>query len=130
MRKCILICEDNKDILEIAKTILEGKGYCVDTLTNSSEVINEIHAHEPELILMDLNLPGEGGKSLTQQIKENEETKDIPVLLFSASDDIGEIADKIGADGFIPKPFSIDELETKVEETIKKHHEEEENKQH
>lgn len=125
MKKCILICEDNKDILEITKTILEGKGYCVDTVTNTSQILKEVHAHEPELILMDLNLPGEGGKSITEQLKSNEETKDIPILLFSASDDISEIAAKIGADGFIPKPFSIDQLEHTVEDAIKKHHEQE-----
>ena len=68
---------------------------------------------------MDLWIPNIGGEQATNILKANEATRGIPVILFSANNDIEKIAGKTKADAFIKKPYDIEELENLVAETIK-----------
>lgn len=120
MPKTVLICDDNEDILEVSKAILSMKGYNVETLTNCKDLFTVIKKSDPEIILMDLGIPDIGGEAATRQLKENPETKNIPVLIFSASPEIEQISKKAGADGFLPKPFEIDFLEKTIFKYIEK----------
>jgi two-component system, OmpR family, alkaline phosphatase synthesis response regulator PhoP len=118
MKKKVMICDDNEDILEVSKVILSMKGYEVQTVTNSDELFPAIEKQAPEVILMDLGIPEIGGAAATKQLKSNEKTKNIPVLIFSANPDIEKIAAQCGANGFLSKPFEIDMLEKAIENAI------------
>lgn len=107
MKEKILIYEDDKDILILCETILAKHGFETASRTECETILNDIESTHPDLILMDLWIPGTGGKKAITILKQNEQTRHIPVLVFSADSDIAEIGKKVNADGFIEKPFAI-----------------------
>jgi len=116
-QKCVLIYDDDPEILFLCKAILEKKQYRVETLLRCENVINDIGLIQPAIILMDLWIPEIGGEKAITMMKENPATQSVPVILFSANADIREICKKIKADGYIEKPFDI----AVFTETIRKH---------
>jgi DNA-binding NtrC family response regulator len=116
--KCILIYEDDPEILLLCKIILMQSQYRVETLSKCENVINDIDRIKPNLILMDLWIPEIGGEKAIALVKENPATRHIPVLLFSANPDIQEICKKINADGYVAKPFDIDTLKETIEQNM------------
>lgn len=117
--KCILIYEDDLEILLLCKNLLGKNKYRVETLSRCENVMKDIECFKPNLILMDLWIPEIGGEKAIAIIKENPATRHIPILLFSANAEIKEICKKIKADGYIEKPFDINILKEKIEQTIK-----------
>ena len=115
--KKILICDDDKDIADVTSIILEESGFKVKTLYSCETIFETIEIFTPDLILMDLRIPKKGGEAITRELKANDKTKNIPVLIFSANHKAVQIAENVGADGFIGKPFDIDVLVS-----IIKHH--------
>lgn len=113
--RSVLILDDDQDILEVTKLILEMKGYTVTTRESVVNVIELVNSTHPDIILVDLMIPEIGGKAMIRSLKENPETAQIPALVFSANADIESIAESIGADGFLKKPFDIDKLEKTIE---------------
>lgn len=105
--KRILIYEDDQEILFLCKRILTKSGYQVEGLSRCENIINDILSLKPDLILMDLWIPEIGGEKAVPLVKQNAETKHIPVLLFSANAGIKEICEKVNADGYIEKPFDV-----------------------
>src|ERR1700741_5469105 len=84
MRK-IIVVDDNEDILEIIKLILEGYDYEVVTLADGGLLFDSIREFKPDLILLDIMLGNMDGRELCKAMRENDETKDIPVIFVSAS---------------------------------------------
>jgi CheY-like chemotaxis protein len=107
MKHCILIYDDDLDILTVCKIILNQHNYRVETRTQSTAIISDIEQLNPDLILMDLWIPEIGGEKAVALIKNNMGTKHIPIILFSANSEIEKINKRIGADGFLKKPFEI-----------------------
>jgi two-component system phosphate regulon response regulator PhoB len=107
----ILAVDDDKDILEVLQYILEDSGYEVETLANGQDIFDTINQNPPDLILLDIMLGNLDGRDLCRKVKTNKETRNIPVILISASHDVSQSLNQIGApDDFIAKPFDIDEL--------------------
>ena len=115
--KCILIYEDDQEIVLLCKTILIKNHYQVESLSSCENVLSDLEKIKPDLILMDLWIPEIGGEKAIIKIKENPASQQIPVILFSANSDIQEICKKINADGYIQKPFDIQTFL----DTIKQH---------
>ena len=118
MEKCILIYEDDQEILLLCKILLTKSQYRVETLSRCENVIGDIERIKPNLILMDLWIPEMGGEKAVSMIKENHATRHIPVLLFSANVEIKEVCKRVNADGFIEKPFDINALKETIERYI------------
>lgn len=118
MEKCILIYEDDQEILSLCKKILSKSQYRVETLSRCENVISDIDSIKPNLIIMDLWIPEIGGEKAVTMIKENSATRHIPVLLFSANAEIKEVCKKINADGYIEKPFDINIFKKIIEQYI------------
>lgn len=116
--KCVLIYDDNHEILFLCKILLNKGPYRVETLTRCENVIDDIALIKPDLILMDLWIPEIGGEEAVVLIKKNPATRDVPVLLFSANDKIAEICDKTNADGYIAKPFDIHTFKETIAQNI------------
>lgn len=106
-QKCILIYDDDVEILTVCKAILAGKNYRIETLLHCENVIEDIQKIKPDIVLMDLWIPKIGGENAIKLMMENETIKNIPVILFSANDEIEKINDRIQAQGFLKKPFDI-----------------------
>jgi twitching motility two-component system response regulator PilH len=110
----ILLADDSVTAQNMGRRILTDAGYEVVTVNNGSAALKKIAENKPDLIVLDVYMPGYGGLEVCQRVKENPETKQIPVLLtvgklepFKA-----EEARRVGADAFIIKPFEATELLT------------------
>lgn len=114
-KQTILVVDDDWGILEVIKTVLEEKGYGVITLSSGSKVQQCIAQILPQLILLDVWMSGADGKQITQMLKGQKTTQDIPIILISALSDVGKIAQASGADDFLAKPFDIDMLTQMVD---------------
>ncbi|MGZ4733730.1 MAG: response regulator, partial [Terriglobales bacterium] len=123
MARRILLADDSVTAQNMGRRILTDAGYEVVTVNNGSAALKKIAENKPDLIVLDVYMPGYGGLEVCQRVKENPETKQIPVLLtvgklepFKA-----EEARRVGADSFIIKPFEATELLTvltKLEDKI------------
>jgi len=115
MSKKILVVDDNPDILELVKILLERKDYEVETLINGRETLDFVDAIHPNLIILDVMLGNCDGRDICRNLKSRMESKNIPIIMFSGSHNI---RDSIGTncfpDDFLEKPFDIDALLEKV----------------
>ena len=110
-KKSILIVDDEEDTLEMLSTILEHEDYITWRATNGKQAL-ELAKKNPDLILLDIRMPGLSGLEVCRQLKQDEEFKHIPIIIFSAkvlSHDI-ELGLNAGANEYITKPFSTKEL--------------------
>ena len=118
MQKCILIYDDDTEILMLCRMILQKQNYRVETRTTCDDIIDDIKSIEPDVILMDLWIPKCGGEKAISIMRENAVSKQIPVLLFSANDEIDKISKKTGANGYVQKPFDIVHFKQEIEKWI------------
>lgn len=121
MKKRVLIFDDDEGVREVSTLILESEGYEVETRNNSINVIKTLEQVRPHLIMMDYWIPGEGGIEATKKIKRNEEFREVPVIFFSASNEVRELGKEAGADAFLAKPFDLGELESIVQKLLHNH---------
>ena len=113
--KRILVVDDNTDILHIVKIILENYGFEVMVTQKGEETFSKADTYNPQLILMDVFLSsGIDGREICKTLKANSQTKDIPVILFSAQIKMDDGFQNWGADDFISKPFEVKELISKI----------------
>ncbi|MDB5199410.1 MAG: response regulator [Chitinophagaceae bacterium] len=110
----ILVVDDDQSILDAMEIALSLQDYEVDTTTKGEETFSKIKSFKPDLIFMDVYLSGMDGREICKQIKENENTRHIPVIIFSANKSMKEVFEESGANDFIGKPFNMDELYEKV----------------
>jgi DNA-binding response OmpR family regulator len=114
--KRILAVDDNKDILNVLRYILEDSGYEVDTLSDGHFLFDQIKKHTPDLILLDIMLGDMDGRALCRDVKTKEETHDIPVILISATHNVSDVFKQTGPpDDFLAKPFDIYVLLNSIE---------------
>src|ERR1700752_1259679 len=97
----IIIFDDDEDILSICSYILEEQGWDVTTFTDCNDIVGKVSAIEPHVILMDNWIPDMGGMMATQLLKQNVILKNIPVIYFSANNDIHTLAQNAGADAYL-----------------------------
>lgn len=119
MSKRILVCDDDAGILEVTKIILEENGYIVKTLSSGKGIQKQIKDFKPDMLFLDIWMPGIDGKEITTILKRDPESQNIPIVIVSALNDTKEIAKETGADGFLSKPFTIADLLSIVEKNIK-----------
>lgn len=112
--KKILIVDDYEDLTNVLSIYLRSQGFLVQACSSSSEVFSKIYSFSPDLILLDVYLDQESGRSLCVKIKKQDSTKHIKVILFSASKFPESYLDECHHDDYIQKPFSIDELKEKI----------------
>ena len=118
MQKCILVYDDDVEISMLCKLILQKLNYKVETRPNCDSVIADIKTIKPDIILMDLWIPTSGGEEAVRHIREDSASKDIPILLFSANDEVEKTSKKLNTQGFIKKPFDIPSLKETIERCI------------
>ncbi|HTH30003.1 MAG TPA: response regulator [Lacibacter sp.] len=119
MKQRILIADDDESIRDIFQLILGNAGYLIDVSPNGEDIFNNSF-EVPDLFLLDKQLAGYNGLDICRRLKSNPETKDIPVVMISASPDIGPLSVAAGADAYIEKPFEIEYLRAIIRHYIKK----------
>lgn len=112
--KKVLVVDDDPDILEFLQELLELEGYTA-VVTDKVEYLAKLYDGSlPNLILLDVLLSGIDGREIVKDLKSQEETMHIPVIMFSAHPSAERTVRAAGADDFIAKPFEIDELLEKI----------------
>ena len=115
-RKKILLVEDQADLIEMLKLSLEAIDYEIITAADGEEGLKKTRKESPNLILLDVMMPKMNGYQVCRELKKDEATKKIPVIMLTAK---GQQSDKFwgketGADEYVTKPFDMDELMEKI----------------
>lgn len=117
----IYVIDDDKDLLTVVKSLLLKKGFDVSTFIDWRIAREAIKFLEPQLILLDVFLPGIDGLDICRRLKASPATRHIPIVLFSAFPKIAETAiHDYGADDFIAKPFEVSDLIKKLHSVLSK----------
>ena len=114
----ILLVDDDVDHLSIAKLVLTNRGYTVLVLWNTGVLLEVVKDFMPDLIFMDHHMPEMNGREATRLLKSNEATKHIPIVYFSSAEQLEQLAKEAGADGFLAKPFKIEQLVAKINQYL------------
>lgn len=127
-RESICIVEDERDIAELITYNLEKEGYTVTVIRTGEEAISRISDVGPDLVLLDLMLPGVDGMEVCKRIKQSEATRKIPVIMLTAkSEDSDIIAGlEVGADDYLTKPFSPRILVARIRAVLRRTKDQEE----
>jgi len=118
--KKILIVDDEMSFLDVVREALELRGFEVLATTNAVEAGLALADRKPDLILMDIKMPGINGFQACEAIRRNSATKDLPIVVVSALSDESDIkkARKIGIADYIVKPVDIENLVKRVREIL------------
>jgi DNA-binding response OmpR family regulator len=110
--KTIIVVDDNPDIVNIVKTILEGKGYNVMCAYSGAELFTKLKERKPDLIILDIMMPEMDGLEVLTKLKGVPETASLPVILLTAKVQYEDVLGgyKLGADYYITKPFTSTQL--------------------
>ena len=121
-RENILIVDDEEDVLELVRYNLDKEGYKVEMATSGEEALAKARAKLPNLIVLDLMLPGIDGLSVCKKLKSDSKTGSIPVVMLTAKGEETDIVTglELGADDYITKPFSPKVLVARVRRILQK----------
>jgi two-component system cell cycle response regulator DivK len=118
MKQKVLIFDDDADILEVCTIVLETNGFEVTTEKNCEDVLAKIDRYTPDVLLMDNKIPPAGGIEACRTIRRSLEYAALPIVFFSANQDVARLAGDAGVDHFIEKPFDLDMLITTLRKAI------------
>jgi CheY-like chemotaxis protein len=113
-KKKVLIADDDPAVLDVLTMFLEELGYEVDS-TEEGARIGTFPSGMPDLLLLDIRMSGWNGCDLCRHLKNQEATRQLPILLFSADREVETMAREAGADDFLDKPFDLAALLQKIE---------------
>jgi len=116
----VLVVDDEADILDLARMILEEDGYCVVEASSGDEALLKAEAENPDLILLDVVMPGKSGLEVCKTLKSQAKTKNIPVVMFTVfyQEMDMKLSRDAGAKGYLTKPFTPESLLTAVNKYI------------
>ncbi len=123
--KKALIVEDHPDLLEVLTLQLEKMGFAVVSANTGMEGVTKAVEEKPQLILMDIMMPGMDGREATRRIRSNQETKEIPILVITALTKESQLREciKAGCNNYIVKPFTPEKLLKKIQTVLDPHKE-------
>jgi len=119
--KKILIVDDQLEVRELVEVTLRGEGYQILQADSGNEALSVVKAEKPDLIVMDVMMPGEiDGLEATRILKNDPQYKDCKIIMLTAKGQTTDLEEgvKAGADGYFVKPFSPLDLIRKVEEVV------------
>ena len=116
MGKRVLLIEDEPNIIEAISFILSRDGWTVHTHEDGSTAMDKLLAMPPDIVILDVMLPGRSGFDILRDLRGNDTSKDIPVLMLTArgQEKDRDLAQRLGANHFMTKPFSNTEVRDRV----------------
>ena len=120
-RKKLLIVDDEQINLEFFEVMLTKLGFVVEEATDGVEAIEKVKKFHPDLILLDNVMPRMSGWEVTKTLKADPKYKDIPIIMFSALDDVKDkvAGFELGVDDYITKPFNFSEVLARIKATLR-----------
>ncbi|HWV23206.1 MAG TPA: response regulator [Thermomicrobiales bacterium] len=110
----ILVVEDQEDVAQLIDVVLKGEGYTVAIARDGAQGLMLSRDWKPDLILMDIMLPGVDGGTLISRLRREVETADLPIIAMSASRTLRDRTPELEADALLSKPFDVDALLVQV----------------
>jgi DNA-binding response OmpR family regulator len=110
MAKKVLVVDDDIDILDAVTLLLEADGFDTQKISRGEEIYNAIASYKPDMILLDMLMSGTDGRVLCANLKKNNKTKKIPIVMMSAHPDARRSIKMSGANDFLSKPFEGSDL--------------------
>jgi len=120
---CVLLVEDEEQLRRVMKDLLEREGYTVAEARDGVQALDQVDRFAPDVIILDLNLPGIDGYNVLTQLRSRPATRKIPVVVLTAKgDEDNEVrVFELGADDFITKPFRAKALSARLEAVLGRH---------
>ncbi|WP_435136966.1 response regulator transcription factor [Pseudopelagicola sp. nBUS_19] len=120
MGKSVLLIEDEPNIIEAISFILSRDGWSVSTHSNGHDAVDVVLRNVPDLLILDVMLPGKSGYDILRDLREADTTSNLPVLMLTARGQLKdrEMAERVGASRFMTKPFSNAEVLEAVRELV------------
>ena len=120
--KNVVVVEDEPDIVEVVSYNLKREGYTVTSKNRGDEGLNLIRNQLPDIVILDLMLPGLDGLSICQQMKSDPSTREIPIIIISAEGEESDVVIglEMGADDYLAKPFSPRELLARIKAVLRR----------
>ena len=118
----VLVVDDEKDILELIRYNLQKEGYRVTTVTTGEEGLQKTRELKPDVLVLDLMLPGLDGLSVCNRLKRVETTRAVPVIMLTAKAEDSDVVTglEIGADDYVTKPFSPKVLTARIRAVLRR----------
>lgn len=118
----ILVIDDEKDILDLVEYNLKQEGYKVSCVMTGEEALDAASSFNPDLIILDLMLPGLDGFEVCKILKRDEDTQEIPIIMLTAKgEDVDVVTGlELGADDYITKPFEAEELVLRINNILRR----------
>jgi CheY-like chemotaxis protein len=116
----VLLVDDEDQLRKVMRDLLERDGYAVAEARDGVQALDEVDRHAPDVIVLDLNLPGIDGYNVLSKLKSRDDTRDIPVVVLTAKgDEDNEVrVFELGADDFLTKPFRARALSARLESLL------------
>ncbi len=120
--KSVLVVEDEEDILALLHYNLIKAGYNADCASHGEEALESIAVKKPDIILLDLMLPGIDGMEICRRLRDDETTSEIPIIMLTARGEEEDVVRglELGADDYVTKPFSIKVLLARVQTVLRR----------
>lgn len=113
-KKVILIADDDIDLLQLVKMQLQQAGFTVQLSLNGNGIAGMVTEGHPDVILLDISMDGISGGDICRKLKADVATSAIPIIMFSANENIEQIVNSCGANDFVRKPFSLQIMKDKI----------------
>src|SRR5690606_229394 len=122
VKQQILVVEDDPDIADLLRHYLERADYDVHTVGHGAHALPRMHAHRPDLVILDRMLPGMDGLEICRHVRNDDRLADLPVIMVTArADEMDRIVGlELGADDYITKPFSAKEVVARVNALLRR----------
>jgi CheY-like chemotaxis protein len=119
LTKTVLIADDHEEMRRLVVELLRGEGYETREASDGEAVLDEVVRATPDLLVLDVNMPGPSGVEALKTIRRNPDLAGMKVLLLSGSVDLAsDWPRQVGADAHLPKPFPVDEFSSTVRELL------------
>jgi CheY-like chemotaxis protein len=121
MAKKIMIVDDEESLIELIRAVMEQEGYEVTTAINGEEALNKLKSVKPDLIILDMMMPGMSGREVCDKIRSNPETKDLKIIFLTVakfSEAGKDVLKKMKVLDYINKPFNNDDLTKRVKKIV------------
>ncbi|MBX2922664.1 MAG: response regulator [Chitinophagaceae bacterium] len=116
----VLFADDDEDLFRLVKMKLSSQGFLVSLSLNGERIKEMVLSERPDIILLDVTMNGNDGRDICSHLKEDPQTKAIPVILLSADEGLDAIADQCGADAWVTKPFDAVSVKNKIKDLLSK----------
>ena len=121
MRRKILVVDDNPDQIDLIRLVFEKAGFAIGTAANGTDALVKIRSISPDLIILDLMLPGLNGFDICETLRKDPLTASVPIIMLTGlRSEFGRLAGlESGANEFLTKPFKVEELVSKVDKLLR-----------